>query len=113
MRYCPVPSVTAVRVRSMSAGLDASTVTPGNTAPEASLTVPASDACADAIDGSRATHRIARTDRTTMRMGLLCWKLRNALYNCITANSQLPIQSANCEKSSQPPIGSWELEVGS
>jgi hypothetical protein len=36
MRYCPVPSVTAERVFSISAGLDASTVTPGSTAPDAS-----------------------------------------------------------------------------
>ena len=40
MRYCPVPSVTAVRIFSISAGLAASTVTPGSTAPDASLTTP-------------------------------------------------------------------------
>ncbi len=38
IRNCPVPSVTAVRVFSMSTGLAASTVTPGSTAPEASFT---------------------------------------------------------------------------
>jgi len=38
IRNCPVPSVTAVRVFSMSTGLEASTVTPGSTAPEASFT---------------------------------------------------------------------------
>ena len=38
MRYWPVPSVTDVRDRSMSAGLDASTVTPGRTPPDASRT---------------------------------------------------------------------------
>jgi hypothetical protein len=36
--------VTTERVFSMSAGLDASTVTPGNTAAEESLTVPTIDA---------------------------------------------------------------------
>ena len=41
MRYCPVPSLTTVRVFSMSAGLDASTVTPGRTAADASRTTPA------------------------------------------------------------------------
>src|SRR5262245_8392413 len=41
IRYWPVPSVTTVRDFSMSTGLDASTVTPGMTAPEASLTMPA------------------------------------------------------------------------
>jgi hypothetical protein len=36
----PSPSVTTDRVLSMSTGLDASTVTPGSTAPLASLTTP-------------------------------------------------------------------------
>ena len=40
MRYCPVPSVTAVRTFSMRTGLAASTVTPGSTAPDASFTTP-------------------------------------------------------------------------
>src|SRR5579862_7261115 len=42
--YWPVESVTTDRTRSIRAGLDASTVTPGNTAPEVSLTTPAMDA---------------------------------------------------------------------
>src|SRR5262245_14673261 len=54
--YWPLPSVVADRVFSMSAGLDASTVTPGRTAPDASLTVPAMDApvtaCACATAGN-------------------------------------------------------------
>src|SRR4051812_13980675 len=53
-RYCPVPSVIAVRVFSMSAGLAASTVTPGRTAPDGSFTVPAIDACAWAATGARS-----------------------------------------------------------
>jgi hypothetical protein len=40
MRYCPEPSVTAERVFSISAGLDASTVTPGSIPPDVSRTVP-------------------------------------------------------------------------
>ena len=40
MRYWPVPSVTTERTRSINAGLAASTVTPGSTAPELSLAVP-------------------------------------------------------------------------
>src|SRR6267378_1031014 len=39
--YWPSPSVMAARTFSMSAGLDASTVTPGSTAPVLSLTEPA------------------------------------------------------------------------
>src|SRR5215475_13091727 len=41
IRYWPVLSVTTSRDFSMSAGLDASTLTPGMTAPDASLTMPA------------------------------------------------------------------------
>jgi hypothetical protein len=44
MRYWPEPSVTAERTFSINAGLEASTVTPGNTAPDVSLTTPAIDA---------------------------------------------------------------------
>src|SRR5438132_323268 len=58
MRYWPVPSVTTVRTFSISSGLAASTVTPGSTAPEASLTTPpivAVDSCARAADDRRST----------------------------------------------------------
>src|SRR5215471_8294713 len=51
MWYCPVPSVTADRDFSINVGLAASTVTPGSTAPDASLTVPASATCAHAALG--------------------------------------------------------------
>ena len=56
MRYCPVPSLTADRTFSMSAGLVASTVTPGSTAPDESFTVPAMTACAEVTVGMRTTH---------------------------------------------------------
>src|SRR5678815_4349054 len=56
MRYCPVPSVTTDRTFSVSAGLAASTETPGNTAPDASLTVPEIVACcACSAAGTRRT----------------------------------------------------------
>src|ERR1051325_5737457 len=60
IRYWPLPSVTAERVFSMSAGLDASTVTPGRIAPEASLTVPVRVACANTVAGSSKTTRTNR-----------------------------------------------------
>src|SRR5262249_22456887 len=44
--YWPWPFETTDRVFSMSTSLDASTVTPGRTAPDASLTVPAMALCA-------------------------------------------------------------------
>src|SRR5215510_7649380 len=52
MRYVPVPSVTALRVFSISAGLAASTVTPGRMAPEASFTTPVMEAWANATAGT-------------------------------------------------------------
>ena len=48
MRYWPALSVTTVRTFSVSAGLAASTVTPGSTPPDASLTVPVRVPCANA-----------------------------------------------------------------
>src|SRR5688572_13170012 len=48
------------RVFSMSAGLDASTVTPGSTAPDASRAVPTIDACANAADGNTTRLRTTR-----------------------------------------------------
>src|SRR5262245_9533926 len=43
----------------MRAGLDASTVTPGSTAPDASRAVPTIDACANTVDGN--TTRLTTT----------------------------------------------------
>src|SRR4029453_6860675 len=56
MRYWPLPSVTTERTFSIKTGLEASTVTPGNTAPEGSLTTPVIDACACASVGPRASN---------------------------------------------------------
>src|SRR3954453_18119673 len=55
--YCPDESVTVDRDFSISAGLDASTRTPGSTAPELSFTTPVMDACAYAATGSSVSHR--------------------------------------------------------
>src|SRR5437764_13088236 len=71
MRYCPEPSVTAERVFSMRTGLDTSTVTPGRTAPDVSLTTPVIDAstpCAEAIVGIRAAIASRTNSRTTPRI---------------------------------------------
>src|SRR5256885_2049681 len=70
MRYCPVPSVTALRTFSMSAGLDASTTTPGRTAPEASFTTPEIEAplCAAAVHALSRTRTLAATTLIHPRM---------------------------------------------
>src|SRR5262249_40826211 len=52
--YCPSASVTTLRTFSMSAGLLASTVTPGSTAPHVSRTTPAMALCAWAMLGTAA-----------------------------------------------------------
>src|SRR5688500_12298534 len=49
----------------MSAGLEASTVTPGSTAPDASLTVPTMDPCANAAAGIRTRRNAAEAFRKT------------------------------------------------
>jgi len=56
MRYRPELSVSAERTFSMSTGLDASTVTPGSTAPDVSLTVPVIVAWANAAAGTKTVH---------------------------------------------------------
>src|SRR4029453_8057265 len=69
MLYLPSLSVTAVRVLSIRAGLVASTVTPGSTAPDASLTRPAIPlavaCCATAAGGASSAHTMTLTPTTT------------------------------------------------
>src|SRR5262245_45185813 len=65
MRYWPVPSVTTVRVFSMSTELDASTLTPGSTAADGSRTTPAIVAWANTrLGSSRMATPTARTFTT-------------------------------------------------
>src|SRR2546428_2100798 len=67
--YWPAPSVVADRTFSISAGLAASTVTPGRTAPDVSLTVPAMVLVwADATTGNNARHAAAMNNRANVRM---------------------------------------------
>src|SRR5258705_8576264 len=67
--YWPAVSVTAVRVFSISTGLDASTVTPGRTAPVPSFTTPAIATCALAMAGTKqAAAQSSAVHRTTRRM---------------------------------------------
>src|SRR5438552_13140297 len=63
MRYWPVASLTTERTFSISTGLAASTVTPGSTAPDASLTTPVMAACANAVTGRSTTTNRAAADR--------------------------------------------------
>src|SRR3954468_21628489 len=68
IRYWPSASVVAVRTRSIRSGLAASTVTPGSTPPDASLTTPVLVAWARATEGASTsnptnTTQIAQTWR--------------------------------------------------
>jgi hypothetical protein len=68
MRYNPASSVTVDRTFSIKAGLAASTVTPGITAPDESRTTPVSDAWAKAVAGTRSTTISAASCFGTDRM---------------------------------------------
>jgi hypothetical protein len=68
IRYWPVESVVAERAFSISAGLDASTVTPGSTAPDASLTVPARVTCAHTALGTIAATTSSISVRIVLRI---------------------------------------------
>src|SRR5262245_36785852 len=59
-RYWPDASVSAERVFSINAALEASTETPGRTAPDASRTVPVNAPWAKTVAGSRRTARTTR-----------------------------------------------------
>src|SRR5688572_4028318 len=87
MRYTPPESLTTERTFSMRAGLVASTVTPGSTAPDESLTTPLIDACARASDGTRATHTIAHAAKRSALRIQFSWKISKL------ANSSLPQQA--------------------
>src|SRR4051812_25866613 len=87
IRYWPALSVTAERVFSIRAGLAASTVTPGSTAPDVSLTTPASDACANSTRGM--SRPIA--NRSATREHTRTWDLRQA-WSVIASRLGYPLQ---------------------
>src|SRR5262245_49252246 len=64
----PAALVTMVRVFSMSAGLEASTDTPGSTAPDASLTTPTMDAWANDVTGMPRSATRTTTAFTALNM---------------------------------------------
>src|SRR6187402_3574310 len=55
----------------MRTGLAASTVTPGSTAPDASLTTPVIDACASAVAGSIMSERTTAGNHRRKRIAVL------------------------------------------
>src|SRR5712691_1655775 len=65
-RYCPVASVVTDRTFSIRTGLATSTVTPGSTPPDVSLTRPVIAACAKAAAGKSNNTDSTATDRVTI-----------------------------------------------
>ena len=99
------PSVTAVRTFSISAGLAASTVTPGSTAPELSVTTPASVTWAQALAGTsrraitpnvRNTRRIPSPRYESGLPGLRSHRRRDAAAVPACGVMQISRQGANC-----------------
>src|SRR5262245_27561797 len=78
IRYKPASSVVAVRAPSMRAGLLASTVTPGSTAPVVSLTTPAIALCASAAVGASSTNANADANRIFLPARLMWPPTENA-----------------------------------
>src|SRR6188768_3021654 len=68
MRYSPLVSLTAVLTFSISTSLDASTVTPGSTAPDVSLITPLIDDWACASPGARSKTAQTRNFHAFLRM---------------------------------------------
>jgi len=68
MLYWPAPSVIALRAPSMSAGLATSTVTPGSTPPDESLTRPAMVLCAKEAAAVKDGKKLTRISRRSARM---------------------------------------------
>src|SRR5262245_58210611 len=68
MLYFPASSVMVERTPPISAGLETSTVTPGRTAPDASLTTPVIELCANAeeVPAPMITTRITKRRTTNL-----------------------------------------------
>ncbi len=91
MRYWPALSVIAVLTPSISTGLLASTVTPGSTPPEASLTTPARALCADTLVASRTDHMPTNTTTEVFdRHRASPWLTSQAFGECPAGGRRLP-----------------------
>ena len=132
IRYRPAPSVTVLRTFSISAGLAASTVTPGSTAPEASLTMPAMVACAQAGMSHRQTGRNEEhlsncTHRwsfphvrvslilNTISYSAMMFLYRTDAFTLALRNCQVSVvwrRNVGGETRSQARISAWREKVG-
>ena len=93
-RYWPVPSVTTERTFSINAGLAASTVTPGNTAPDASRTVPVRVPWANAEVDSNMNAATQRKHFTALYMSGVLLELFHAIPSL--EPTPPPIQGGSC-----------------
>src|SRR5262249_7900337 len=94
-------SLTTERTFSIRTGLDASTDTPGRTAPEASLTTPVMAACASAAAGrSRTSNRAAADRRAKLHIVFLLGRVQGRRacarsHECVAGTERCPL-SAVC-----------------
>ena len=96
MLYRPSSSVTPLRIFSIKAGLAASTVTPGSTAPDVSLTTPAIPLavprCADATPGSSSADTRSLSPTQTWPFGSMPSPIR---YNSPVLNTCSSVVNVN------------------
>src|SRR5437867_10940404 len=98
MLYRPSLSLTTLRTFSISAGLEASTVTPGSTAPELSLMSPAIPlavaCCADAARGSSSAQTMTvRPTPTTLVLTMDFLLLPHPLASLRVADATCTLRS--------------------
>src|SRR5215472_5753548 len=77
--YSPLPPVVVVRLPSINAGLDASTVTPGMTLPDGSLTIPA---IAPRFCASIGLTLTRKNTTAIMRLGIVIFPFSRASRVC-------------------------------
>src|SRR5258705_10590709 len=96
MRYWPASFVVTDRTFSISAGLDASTLTPGSTAPDVSRTTPVIDACAYKSEGMMRSPMEAQAGCSRcIRPPHVTW-----VYACADSNAPWDLD-----------VGIWDLGV--
>src|SRR5262245_53057705 len=115
-----------VRIFSISTGLAASTVTPGSTAPDVSLTVPVMDAWANTAEGRSTVERIMTAHLNAERMcsrllgaalgqrpprGVTNWGTDSALGAEFLIHQRVGIYASRRPKSIDLPTGGSEGET--
>src|SRR4051812_45380006 len=94
MRNAPSPSVMTERVFSIRTSLDASTVTPGSTAPDVSFTTPAIALWARATAGA-ASRAVASATSSTPLLRVINASITASFQSCVRVPSLRDLDSPN------------------